>query len=267
MTNMAIAIGEYLDATPDDPKPKQAAACKIESSEETGEELTVAFSGYDSNCFQIVYHVKQSGRTVLCMRKRVWIHEGYVISRNVRWLRRKSSLPWVRLVRTSFSLKSLVLAGVDLIPLELRTRRTFLAENGPRLDSKSLRGTLPPNRSSGGFKRTENTSGRTASRWNLLSGRWHHRIRQSRPSNFTRSTHLHLRQTHRRPGIGRPDFARADGMVGLVVIEKPEGNDRVVCRVDRAGCIRSRQGVNLPGVILSTPSLTEKDYVDLKWAG
>lgn len=58
----------------------------------------------------------------------------------------------------------------------------------------------------------------------------------------------------------------ADGMVGLVVIEKPKQNDRIVCRVDRAGCIRSRQGVNLPGVVLSTPSLTEKDYVDLRWA-
>jgi pyruvate kinase len=36
--------------------------------------------------------------------------------------------------------------------------------------------------------------------------------------------------------------------------------------VDGPGEIRSRQGVNLPGVALSTPSLTEKDREDLRWA-
>jgi pyruvate kinase len=58
----------------------------------------------------------------------------------------------------------------------------------------------------------------------------------------------------------------ADGMVGLRVLEKPASGDRVVCLVDRSGVIRSRQGVNLPGVTLSTPSLTEKDKADLAWA-
>ena len=38
------------------------------------------------------------------------------------------------------------------------------------------------------------------------------------------------------------------------------------CLVVQAGKIRSRQGVNLPGVALSTPSLTDKDRDDLAWA-
>ena len=57
----------------------------------------------------------------------------------------------------------------------------------------------------------------------------------------------------------------ADGTVVVRVLEKI-GNDRVVCRVEQPGLIRSRQGVNLPGVQLSTPSLTDKDRADLTWA-
>src|SRR5262249_2625408 len=37
----------------------------------------------------------------------------------------------------------------------------------------------------------------------------------------------------------------ADGIVGLRVVEKPS-QDRVVCEVERAGMLRSRQGINLP---------------------
>ena len=56
----------------------------------------------------------------------------------------------------------------------------------------------------------------------------------------------------------------ADGIVELVVCA--EENDRVICRVVRPGTVRSRQGVNLPGVALSTPSVTDKDRSDLAWA-
>ena len=56
----------------------------------------------------------------------------------------------------------------------------------------------------------------------------------------------------------------ADGIVELVVTA--EENDRVICRVVRPGTVRSRQGVNLPGVALSTPSVTDKDRKDLAWA-
>lgn len=58
----------------------------------------------------------------------------------------------------------------------------------------------------------------------------------------------------------------ADGTVHMRVVEKPEGEDKVVCIVEQAGCIRSRQGINLPGAKLSTPCLTDKDREDLAWA-
>ena len=58
----------------------------------------------------------------------------------------------------------------------------------------------------------------------------------------------------------------ADGSVALRVTSKSPANDRVICVVEQPGEIRSRQGVNLPGVSLSTPSLTDKDLADLAWA-
>jgi pyruvate kinase len=58
----------------------------------------------------------------------------------------------------------------------------------------------------------------------------------------------------------------ADGTVSMRVVEKYAAEGRVVCAVEQAGDIRSRQGLNLPGVALSTPSLTEKDHDDLGWA-
>ena len=58
----------------------------------------------------------------------------------------------------------------------------------------------------------------------------------------------------------------ADGAVSMRVIEKPPGEERVVCEVVQPGIIRNRQGINLPGAVLSTPSLTPKDREDLVWA-
>ncbi len=58
----------------------------------------------------------------------------------------------------------------------------------------------------------------------------------------------------------------ADGIVAMRVIEKDVTKGFARCVVEVAGTIRSKQGVNLPGVALSTPSLTEKDRVDLAWA-
>ena len=58
----------------------------------------------------------------------------------------------------------------------------------------------------------------------------------------------------------------ADGAVSMRVVEKPPSGDRVVCEVIQPGTIRNRQGINLPGAILSTPSLTPKDREDLVWA-
>lgn len=58
----------------------------------------------------------------------------------------------------------------------------------------------------------------------------------------------------------------ADGTVAMVVIEKDPQAAWIRCLVIQSGKVRSRQGVNLPGVALSTPSVTEKDRRDLEWA-
>lgn len=58
----------------------------------------------------------------------------------------------------------------------------------------------------------------------------------------------------------------ADGAVSMRVVEKPVAGDRVICEVIQPGVIRNRQGINLPGAVLSTPSLTLKDRDDLAWA-
>lgn len=58
----------------------------------------------------------------------------------------------------------------------------------------------------------------------------------------------------------------ADGTVAMQVVDKDVQAGWVQCQVTQAGRIRSRQGVNLPGVALSTPSVTQKDRSDLEWA-
>jgi pyruvate kinase len=56
----------------------------------------------------------------------------------------------------------------------------------------------------------------------------------------------------------------ADGAVELRVLET--GPTSVVCRVTGGGTIRDHQGINLPNVKLSTPSLTDKDLCDAEFA-
>ena len=58
----------------------------------------------------------------------------------------------------------------------------------------------------------------------------------------------------------------ADGTVGMIVESKSDDGQSIACTVADSGVIRSRQGVNLPGVALSTPSVTAKDEDDLQWA-
>jgi pyruvate kinase len=58
----------------------------------------------------------------------------------------------------------------------------------------------------------------------------------------------------------------ADGTVSLRVVECPPDRQSAICEVEQSGVVRSRQGVNLPGVALSTPSLTDKDRDDLEFA-
>lgn len=52
-----------------------------------------------------------------------------------------------------------------------------------------------------------------------------------------------------------------DGLINLQIVNKK--NDHLVCEVIEGGILRSRKGMNLPGMNLSTPSLTEKDIEDL----
>jgi pyruvate kinase len=56
----------------------------------------------------------------------------------------------------------------------------------------------------------------------------------------------------------------ADGTVALLVEEVDESS--ALCRVVQGGLLRSRQGVNLPGVKLSVPALGEKDRDNAVWA-
>jgi pyruvate kinase len=55
-----------------------------------------------------------------------------------------------------------------------------------------------------------------------------------------------------------------DGAIELVV-ERTTDTD-VICRVINGGVLGERKGINLPGVSLPIPSLTEKDRRDLQWA-
>lgn len=56
----------------------------------------------------------------------------------------------------------------------------------------------------------------------------------------------------------------ADGLMELVVVESAP--PRVSMRVIHGGTLTSNKGINLPGVGMSVPSLTEKDVRDLEFA-
>jgi pyruvate kinase len=56
----------------------------------------------------------------------------------------------------------------------------------------------------------------------------------------------------------------ADGTVGMVVTDKLP--DSVRCRVTQPGKVLSRQGINLPGVKLSAPAMSETDHENAIWA-
>ncbi|VDG76506.1 pyruvate kinase [Actinobaculum suis] len=56
-----------------------------------------------------------------------------------------------------------------------------------------------------------------------------------------------------------------DGKVSLRVVEVKDGTD-VVTEVVVPGPVSDHKGINLPGVAVSLPAMTEKDEADLRWA-
>jgi pyruvate kinase len=56
----------------------------------------------------------------------------------------------------------------------------------------------------------------------------------------------------------------ADGTVGMQVIERT--SDAALLRVTQPGSIRSRQGINLPGVKVSLPAMSDADRAAATWA-
>jgi pyruvate kinase len=54
-----------------------------------------------------------------------------------------------------------------------------------------------------------------------------------------------------------------DGLIRLKIIETKKNS--VVCEIESGGIISPRKGMNFPGMKLLTPSLTEKDFSDLKF--
>lgn len=54
-----------------------------------------------------------------------------------------------------------------------------------------------------------------------------------------------------------------DGKISLTVIGKNE--NEVICRFNNAGTIKNKKGINVPGVTLTMPFVSEKDYEDIKF--
>lgn len=84
--------------------------------------------------------------------------------------------------------------------------------------------------------------------------------------------------TSTRASTSYPDLARDvrvgdqvlldDGNLELrvtAVEEHPEHGDEIVTEVVHGGVLKSQKGINLPGTHISSPSLTEKDLIDLRF--
>lgn len=55
-----------------------------------------------------------------------------------------------------------------------------------------------------------------------------------------------------------------DGLIRLKIEKRKKKS--VVCTIENGGILRPKKGMNLPGMKLSTPSVTEKDYKNLEFA-
>ncbi|NLW15912.1 MAG: pyruvate kinase [Erysipelothrix sp.] len=54
-----------------------------------------------------------------------------------------------------------------------------------------------------------------------------------------------------------------DGKIRLTIIDKDETD--LICRVENPGFVKTRKGVNIPGVVLSMPFLSKKDEEDVRF--
>ncbi|THF73329.1 pyruvate kinase [Cohnella fermenti] len=54
-----------------------------------------------------------------------------------------------------------------------------------------------------------------------------------------------------------------DGLIGLTVLEV--SGTEIVCEIVNSGQIKSKKGVNVPGVAISMPGITEKDASDIRF--
>ena len=54
-----------------------------------------------------------------------------------------------------------------------------------------------------------------------------------------------------------------DGLVGLTVKEVVESEKKIICEVQNTGMVATHKGVNVPGVSIKLPALTDKDKADL----
>jgi pyruvate kinase len=55
-----------------------------------------------------------------------------------------------------------------------------------------------------------------------------------------------------------------DGLLRLRIINKTRNS--VICKIENGGILKPKKGMNLPGMNLSTPSVTKKDFEDLEFA-
>ncbi len=90
---------------------------------------------------------------------------------------------------------------------------------------------------------------------------------------FTLTTDQSVVGDKTRVAVTYPDFAKDlsvgntvlldDGLIQLTVTEISGGD--VICRVENTGELGNKKGVNLPGVSVALPALSEKDKSDLVW--
>ncbi len=141
-----------------------------------------------------------------------------------------------------------------------RRRAAAARRQHPRAERRARRADRHPGRPG----RPENPTGRIC-RTTASSVRRRRRIlvRQRRESQGAERADVDLRAAREGAAVG-DRVMLADGTVTMVVEGKEAGRARL--RVVQRGTIRSRQGINLPGVKLSVPAISVTDHQHAIWA-